>query len=187
MTEIGLIMILAALWGAPSGAGQADFNIDFSGDQHRAIKCQGKVNFNNKPGAETFRFQQNCTGAGPQDENREVIVRFDQHKTYVLNHALKNYDTQELKDLNAVMQELIQGYDGKAETRPFLEGTNLWTQPTKGEFWITRIQDPAQQNRVTEVHLLAPGYGSHMYLSYAAAPPAADSFEPPKGYSQVTN
>jgi hypothetical protein len=181
MTEIGLIMLFIALWGAPAAPGQADFKIDFSGEQHRDIRCQGSVAFDKQSGHEAMRVRQTCQGAGAQDENREVILRFDQHKLYMLNHALKRYDVEDLATMPEVFKSILKDYDGKPQTQPFLEGTQLWLQPTGREFWIMGVQDPSQQQRFSEIHLIAPGYGGHMYLSYGTAS-VKDDFEPPKDY-----
>lgn len=182
MLDITLIMILAALWNAPAGTSQASFKTDFSGDNHREVRCEGQVHFYNKPGQETLRLYQDCKGAGPGDQNREVILRFDKKQGYVINHVLKTYDRDPIENFTDTLKNVLDGAKPVTTSQPFLAGTKLLIQPTGHDFWLMRVQNPAQQNRFSEIHLIAPGYGGHLYLDYATTP-AADTYEPPKGYT----
>ncbi|HEY9839503.1 MAG TPA: hypothetical protein V6D23_03535 [Candidatus Obscuribacterales bacterium] len=195
MLDLTLIMILAALWQAPTVTTQADYEIRGNGFESE-LTCKGHLYLDNHPGKEAVHFRHSCvypeqyqTGSTPK--TTEMILRYYSKQLVYLNPEQKRYfidwPRESANSLNETVQmsmnEIFRG-NQKVEQRPFLEGSTLWIHPSTSDFWMMRVQEP-QQKLFTDIELFAQGFSSHLYLNYSSAALPAEAFKIPAGYTEV--
>ena len=198
MLDLSLILIvMATLFNTPSNINtQADYQLVNSGINMAPIVCKGNLFLDTGTSEETrrIRFHHTCNSAGATEEKTlaeatedsfevDIILDFAKKRALMIDHSSKSY-RMEHADKN-MLERLTQHMNlAKGQSQPFLDNTNFWLHTSKSDFWLSRIQDPSQQNLFTDLNLFSTGLNSHLSLKYSTGLPK-EAFEVPANYTQI--
>ncbi len=201
MLDLSLILIvMATLFNTPSNINtQADYQLVNSGINMAPLICKGNLFLETGKSAETqrLRFHHTCHNSQNIDQDQpeetetsmddalevDIILDFEKKRAIMINHKEKSY-RMDVADKNMLERFAQHMNFAKGQSQPFLDNTKFWLHTSKSDFWLSRIQDPAQQNLFTDLNLFSTGLNSHLSLKYSSTAIPKDTFEVPANYKQ---
>ena len=197
MLDLSLILIvMATLFNTPSNVNtQADYQLVNSGINMAPMVCKGTLSLDTgkSPESQRLRFHHKCKSSenvetktlADADDQVEVDIMLDlaQKRAVMIDHSSKSYRLEQAD--KSMLDRLVQHMHFETnQNQAFLEQTRYWLHTSKSDFWLSRIQDPAQGNLFTDLNLFSVGFNSHLSLKYSSGL-SKDAFDIPANYKQI--
>lgn len=202
MLDLSLILIvMATLLNTPANTStQADYQLVNSGINTAPFMCKGNLflDTGKSEDSQRLRFHHKCNsswdlGSDRADEVQQelaetlevdIILDLVQKRAVMINHQDKSY-RMEQADKNMLKQLIDRTQVATDQSQPFLDNTVFWLHRSPSDFWLSRIQDPAQGNLFTDLNLFSNGFNSHLSLKYSSSAMPKEAFDIPANYKRI--